>query len=184
MISNSEMVMPNVEIDARKGISLSAQGDIQMGNIQNQGTSADNQGISITSGGSVSIGIVDSNDDFAVTAGGDISIGEIRNADSISLTVTPPTAGIIKIGGNQTTMSPVICAPTDNCNGFELDGSGSGGDGCNTVNSDPDAPNNCGGGVASPDLVSFLLFVLLWRRRVKNSRGGRTRCSPPPGRSV
>ncbi|HEX5056729.1 MAG TPA: hypothetical protein VFX02_09550 [Gammaproteobacteria bacterium] len=162
--SVGEMALPNVDIDAAKGITISAKGDVQIGYLQNQGTPASNQGIIINADGDVTIDTVDSNDDFSVTAGGDISIGEIRNADSISLAISPPGAGVIRIAGKQTTDNPVICAATDDCNGFTPDGN-SGGDSCNTVNSDPNAPNNCGGGAADPGFLLLCAAALFGRRR-------------------
>jgi hypothetical protein len=183
--SSGEMALPNVDVDAANGITISGKGNVQLGNLQNQGASADNQGIIIYADGDVTIDTVDSNDDFSVTAGGNISIGEIRNADSISLVINPPNAGVIRIAGKQTTDNPVICASTDDCNGFVPDG-GSDGDSCNTVNSDPNVPNNCGGGAAGPGFL-LLCAVTLLRRRIrlyKNRVGDCLRCSPVLGRSV
>jgi hypothetical protein len=186
LTTNDDAALPNVDIDAAEGITLHAQGDVQIGTLQNQGTSPDNQGIHINAAGDVTIGVVDSNDDFAVLAGGNINIGEIKNADSISLTINPPNAGVIRIAGKQTTDNPVICASTDDCNGFVPEGGGSDGDSCNTVNSDPNAPNNCGGGAAGPGFL-LLCAVTLLRRRIrlyKNRVGDCLRCSPALGRSV
>jgi hypothetical protein len=168
--SLGEMAMPNVDIGAPDGVTLDARGDIQIGNLQNQnqGTAAGNQGVHINTTGDVTIDTVDSNGDFAIVAGGNINIGEIKNADSISLTINPPNAGVIKIAGKQTTDNPVICAATDDCNGFVPDG-GSGGDGCNTVNSDPNAPNNCGGGAAGPGFLLLCAAALLARRRIRHA---------------
>jgi hypothetical protein len=174
------------DIDAAEGIELRGKGDIRVGNLRNQApsSSADNRGVNMLTEGAVIVGIVDVNNDFAVTAGGDITITQIKNADSISLAITPPAAGVIKIGGRRTTDNPVICAPTDNCNGFELaDDGGSSGDDCNTVNSDPGAANNCGGGATGPGFCLLLSAVGLLRRlRVQPPECGR--CSPPPERSV
>jgi hypothetical protein len=170
ILATDEIAMPNMDIEAEQGITLSGQGNIQIGNLQNQGTSSQNQGIIISADGDVQIGIVDSNDDFSVMAGGDISIEEIRNAGSISLTINPPATGVIRIGGQQTTDNPVMCSPPDDCNGFELDGGGSGGgDGCNTVNPDPNVPNNCGGGTTGPEFA-FLLIPVFYRRYRISSR--------------
>lgn len=169
IIVSGDATLPNVDLDAQNGITLSGQGDIQIGNLTNQGAPADNQGININANGDVTIGIVEGTGDFSVMAGGNISIGEIRNADSIALMIAPPATGIIRIGGTQTTDSQVLCAPTDDCSGFELAGGGSGGGGvndCNTVSSDPSVSNDCGGGATGPGFTLLCLWALFRRRPI------------------
>ncbi len=175
--ATGDMAMPNLAVDAEKGITVHGQGDIQIGNLTNQGSSSGNQGIHIVGEGDVEIGGVDSESDFEVIADGDITVEEITNADSISLTIRPPNTGVITIGGRKTTVSPVMCSPPDNCDGFELEGGGSGGDSCNTVNSDPNAANNCPGGGATGPGFAWLLLLAFYRRyrllfRAKKSRQG------------
>ncbi len=173
LTSTGEMAVPNVDISAPDGIRLSAQGDVLIGDLQNQDMATDNPGvlphnlgIEIIAEGNVETGIVDGNGEFTITASGDINIERIENADSISLTVSPPEAGVITIGGRQTTDNPVVCAPTDDCNGFEVDddpNNGNGEETCEPVNEDGSANECAGGGAADPVFV-LLCAVLFYRR--------------------
>jgi hypothetical protein len=187
--TGGDTAMPNVDIDAENGISLTVDGDLEIGDLRNEGTTSANSGILINADGDVETGMVNTNDDFSVTAGGDINIETIGNAGSISLTISPPTAGVITIGGRQTTDNPVFCGPPDDCNDFEIDnGGGSGSIDCYTPSSDPnvDRPDDCpGGGATGPGFV--LLCMLALYRTYRTRRFGilnRWQCSPPPGRSV
>ncbi|HEY3487447.1 MAG TPA: hypothetical protein VGL10_05225 [Gammaproteobacteria bacterium] len=166
--SGGDMTMPNVDINAKLGITLSGQGDIRIGNLTNQGTPpGSNQGINIVSEGDVTLGTVDSNDDFSVTADGNITIGAIKNADSIALVINPPHTGVIKIGNQQTTDNPVMCASAEDCSNFQVTGDGSSEvNDCNTVNSDPEAANNCGGGTPGAEFI-LLCFAVCCRRRMR-----------------
>jgi hypothetical protein len=169
--TGGDTAMPNVDIEAENGISLTVDGNLQIGDLRNEGTTSANAGILINADGDVETGMVNTNDDLSVTAGGDINIETIGNADSISLTISPPGAGVITIGGRQTTDNPVFCGPPDDCSDFELDnGGGSGGGDCNTVSSDPnvDRPDNCaGGGATGPEFV--LLCMLAFYRKYRAS---------------
>jgi hypothetical protein len=170
--ADADLTMPNLDVTAEEGINvLAGQGDVQLGGLRSEGTDpSGNSGILISSGGDVEIDNVDSASDFTVVAEGDITIGTIGNAESISLTIDSSSDGVIKINGMITTDNPVICAPPDDCNDFQLDGGGggSGGTDCNTVSSDPntDRPDNCaGGGVIGPGFVLLCMLVLYRKYR-------------------
>jgi hypothetical protein len=154
--AGGDIAMPNVDIEAVNGISLNIQGDMEIGDLRTEGTSA-NSGIDITVSGAVETGMVNTNGDFSVMAGGDISIETIGNADSIALTISPPGAGVITIGGQQTTDNPVICAPPDDCNDFQPDNGGGGSvNDCNTVSADPN--------VSRPGFILLLCMATFCRR--------------------
>jgi hypothetical protein len=187
-----DMVMPNADISAKEGITLHGTGDIQIGDLQNEGDPADpasNVGINISARGDIKIGSVDSTGDFNVMADGDITIGEIGTAESISLMIRPPTTGIITIDGRQSTDGSVMCSPPDDCNGFALDGAG-GEEDCEPLNPDGSV-SDCaggGGGPAGPD-YALVLVLACYRKywlssRDRNRPGIRYQCSPQPDGSV
>jgi hypothetical protein len=172
MISTGGITMPNLDISAPDGITIFGQGDIQIGDLENRNESSENnnRGINISADGDVEIGIVDGNGELSVIAGGDINIEEIENMESISLTISPPEAGIITIGGRQAIDNPVMCAPPDDCNGFEPDEGSNGGGGedeCEPVNEDGSANECAGGGTTGIEFVLLCMAALFGKRRIR-----------------
>jgi hypothetical protein len=167
------VTMPNIDIAAEQGISVSGSANITLGNLQNTDGTGSNLGISIHAGGDVVLGDIATDDEIEILTTGDITIDAIDAADSISLLINSPNGGTIRVGDSELSDNngpvSVICSASEDCNDFQLDdggGSGGSGDPCAPENIDPNKPNACGGGGGSGDTILIgLLLWAVWRQR-------------------